>query len=593
MYCQTINAHIGGIAGYAENIKFDRVYSKIKINAQNATIGGIIGYAGSFELKNLYEQNKFVGSKTGLIAGEVKDGTTNFAQFFYSSHSSATYPLFKETGTNTTFNNSNLVDNPNIANVKGWDSIYVQGISTGALAGTDWYLPENMDYPYLLYVSNNQTKAMAIEAPTDIVVKAKENINPKVLVKVDVALENTFVLFKRNISTIKFADLFDVSVEPNDEVLNISKAYTLTSSDSSIVQIVGKNQAEYKLKLASTGVVNLTISSKLDADISKTITLYIINAVKDFKISTTQNSTIVGQTQELKISMAQNYSNNNNFYIRIGNNNEGQLFVNGDNSSTVIVKNNAKLFVGASKSDNFTISYTLFVKIEIDGVEYYIDLPNDTGSSLDEINGSVSLNFIYGIKSFDVDAKSVEMGLNDTAYITYTLTGDNLRMIVPVENEDNTSKLPNFEWNLLDEDGNIKNGPWNIKLNRANIYASEGDNPAVVLFTQKDSTDGNKIDDYVISSGNINLNYTIVKIEFVLKITANSAINFNNASNLSLDLIGRVSLDESLSENSLDDRIAQSTSTELTINRQKIDNIRLDFFYQSNIILFCFIINIH
>ncbi|MBO7508312.1 MAG: hypothetical protein J6T39_01540, partial [Clostridia bacterium] len=535
MYVQSINAYVGGLVGYASLAKINKAYSKLTINAENATIGGLVGFADNYEFSNTYEQNLTIGNTQydGIIVG--RDGQNGgIVNYFYGTHNGS---FVGEQQANSLINY--VVNRDGNKNENSWQN---WNIATGTddLTGADWYLEHSINwyveanqniYPYILFTSAGAKTVMAVEPPTEIKIQVNNTESSarqylkEIVADNGTKLVDTYVIFKGSSNSLKFSDLFDVRVLPESNVLNISKDYYLTSSNTSIAQIIGKTQGEFRLKLVSTGTVTITATSKLDADVKKSITLYVLNAVKDFRISKTETSTIVGSLHELKISMAQNYANNSDFYIRMQHDSRnydivsinGVLAQSGDPATQTIYLNNfEKIFVGSRKSGTYQLTYSLFVDLNIDGETYTIALPNDKGSTLEYISGTIQLNFVYGINNFVVDARNVFTGFNDVAQIMFTLTGDDLRL---TGSGVNGRGLPKIVWGL---NGTNMTQYWNVELSSAYIYTSAENDavPSVVQFTKIPGRTGYTINDYT-ALGTTQYNTEIVKIEFVFRVEIN------------------------------------------------------------------------
>ena len=620
IYVQSINAYVGGVVGYMSVAKLKKVYSKIKINAENikinaeentninSALGGIAGYANDYEMEKLYEQNSLLGNTqyAGLIVGKVNNNNDEVVDngkvsYFYSSHSGTFIPKVNISSSNY----NNLMKEPEITN-NGFDISWNIAIGDDDLTNMDWYLEKSTDqYPYLLFTTQNTKTVMAVEPPSEISISVNTSSSTanqyiryiqRQVGANTIVLDDTYLIFKGSNNSIKFSDLFNVVVLPDSNILNISKAYSLDSSNEAVVQITGKTQGDYRLKFVSTGVVTITATSKLDADVKKSITLYIVNAVRGFRLDAPKASTIVGNLHELKVITAQNYANNTNYYIKLSHHNydgidknigivsiNGVLYQNA-NTKTIDLNNAEKIFVGSKKSGTYIIDYTIFIELVIDEIKYYIDLPNDTGSSLEAVYGSVELTYVYGINSFDVDAKNVETGFNDVAEIMFALTGDDLRLTGDTVSG---KGLPYISWTLSET--NAKDY-WNVELSYANIYYSRESDaiPTVVRFTKNDNNqednDDNQVEVIDINDYDINgqseFNDQIVKIEFVFRVEINSSMAkqfYDNNPNgaLTTNMNCKVSI---LSGDSHDERTTREDVTNFLVKRQKIDKIDIEYY---------------
>lgn len=534
-----INAvnYVGGLIGYSSDVTANKVYSIQKL-VGTENVGGLLGYANNIDITNAFERNTYLGEYE-IIAG-ISEGSYS-VEYFYSSNEEIDW-----TGWSFATNKDQII--------------------TG---NYDWYKPNSETYPYLIY-TNNPAKLLTVEAPTSISVQAKEN---NYLTNKDIDGNNlpnhTYVLFKGKTSQIKFTNLFNVNVLPNDDLLNISEAYSIISSDTNVIQITGKTKNDYRLKLNSTGKVELTITSKMNSEASTKITLYVLNAVSGFNLSINETTLLVNNNYELVQKLSNNYVNNDNFYIKFTNENNGKILINNDTENEKIVKNNEKIFIKSTKSGEFSINYQLFVKITIDNDDYNISLGNDNGSSIDSNEKTITKTFIYGIKDFSSDTHQLETGLNDVTNLTYTLTGDDLRI-----KEDSVYSMPHFEWKITLGSAEMSDY-WNVKNVLNKIYFNDN----LFVGTETEFNEKLQIEDN-----------RITKIEFVLEISANieNVQNYFKAHseeqqfNANLTVTTAITSESDMNSDNKDISWSETAST-LVVKRQKIDNITLTFYANAEI----------
>ena len=590
--------YVGGVIGFATNSNLQKVYARISLNSYSEFVGGLIGYANNITLNNTYERNNLIGitSLKGLIIAQNGDDAST-SNYFYGTNLDKNNNDISLCATEGKLNGSNNLQKSQTASISSlWSDVLTtkNDINDNEWTSANWYLPVGEQYPYLIFGSK---QVLTVEAPTSITLNVIENdLISKIPADYNVDgtissyMENTYVLFKNGTKMVLFKDLFDVEILPDDSILNVSKAYSLISSNEGILQVVGKTPGTYKLKLVSTGKVVLTAVSKLDADVKTEITLYVINVVKNFKLSQSKNI-IVGTTQEIKSEMAANFANNNDFYIEfIKNDQNDQIYINDPQKVSLAqywFKNNEKIFIGAKKSGEYQLYYNLFAKLDLldlNGNPIYISLPNINNQNQKIIyekngkiySGKLDYSFIYGIKSFACDTSNLETGLNDSAYIKYTLTGDDLRY--------NGIDLPKLKWDI-----DNKASCWDVQLSYAKIYTSET-NSYIIYFTKNNNStfdnDTNNIEyyDYDIEQCK---NDTFIKIEFVFKVVVNESwAKIYFADNTLESILSNFTCTTNISNlnptaddyNNIKDAVEAELSSQFIINRQKVDNISLDFY---------------
>ncbi|HAJ77682.1 MAG TPA: hypothetical protein DCO89_01255, partial [Clostridiales bacterium] len=479
------DSYVGGIIGKAENCNLQKVYSRLALNAQNTVNGGLIGFADALILNNTYERNSLINltQLQGIVIGQNGEHEST-SEYFYGVQVNT--PLCGTSAKFVNINNRNKLANQ--TDFADWIATGVLTVNSGDanyskadwLSTHNWYLPHGETYPYIIF---GNKEVLTIEAPISMELEQvnAENVMFKklgdgVYRKNGDDLElvnNAYILFKNGNSTYRFADLFKVNVLPDDSILNVSKSYRIVSSNENVIQISGKTNANYKLKPVSEGKSTITVISSLNEDVKAEIVIYVVNVVKDFKISPNEKNLIVGSSQELKCELSPNFVNNNNFLIEFDKgegNASKQIYLNDSqqiDKQKFIFHNNEKIFVGATKAEDYILTYKLYVEIELVDVnedKIKIDLPNITSSGIVH-GGQLKYNFTYGINDFVCDTSLLKTGLNDSANVVYTLTGDDLRYV-----KNQVATLPQIHANLYDDDALSY---WTVQLIKANVYTSE------------------------------------------------------------------------------------------------------------------------
>ncbi|HAJ77721.1 MAG TPA: hypothetical protein DCO89_01455, partial [Clostridiales bacterium] len=196
--------------------------------------------------------------------------------------------------------------------------------------------------------------------------------------------------------------------------------------------------------------------------------------------------------------------------------------------------------------------------------------------------GELKYNFTYGINDFVCDTSLLKTGLNDSANVVYTLTGDDLRYV-----KNQVATLPQIHANLYDDDALSY---WTVQLIKANVYTSENQiEPTVLYFTPDNNAENSNYtcngENYKIA-GSYNFSDTIVKIEYVFRVVINSgnaetyfktygndAINCNFICSTKIaDLSGDTS-------NIITEKFERELKDcKFSIVRQKVDTVLLDYY---------------
>jgi hypothetical protein len=184
--------------------------------------------------------------------------------------------------------------------------------------------------------------------------------------------------------------------------------------------------------------------------------------------------------------------------------------------------------------------------------------------------GKLEYSFIYGIKNFVSSATKLETGLNDSAYLTYTLTGDDLRY--------NDSDLPRLDWNFSNKDkiGNETisyEGCWTVELSYARIYTAENQAEPYVVYFTKNNNGTNNIEYYDYELGEYKYD-TFIKVEFVFRIIVNQIrakeyFENNTIENISSYFTCTTYVSKLNIDNQNYDAVTRQISSKFVINRQK------------------------
>lgn len=538
--------HIGGLVGFAQNSSISICYAQLTINTQelDAYVGGLVGGADNISIENCYTMGSFrlnnqntnsvAGKMIGLLAsnsilatsystitdesattntfvGKTENGTLIVASSFHLSSSNDAYAKTSD----------KLID---INTYAGWS------IST-TLSDTIWYInaDNNNGYPMLVYDANK----LGIEAPNSISVTLNES-NDNML-----KLTDTSAILWRGSESLSVylinsqRGLFNsIAVEPQDAGM----AYKVTSSDQSILRIMGRNND--RIVPVTNGIATLTITSRLNNTAFASVTVYVVNKIENFVVNKTEISSLVNQRQTVELSAknTNNYKLNikiyggNNQYININNNSyeNGEINLNYTN----------RLYIHSTKSIATPVTIEITPYIVVADQKIYID----------DQKQYFTYSSYYGIKDFSCNLKNIDITDNDSARLVYTATGDDLRV---------DGGLP--ELTLITEITGLQD-------------------TAGILYFVKVSTVAYD------SAGNILIDYSnteVAKIvyEYVLKVDKvkfNQKLALSKIESITFDITTSISLSLDKTEQTYAD-----TVTNVIVAKQQLKKIGVEFFTDS------------
>ncbi|MBO7508597.1 MAG: hypothetical protein J6T39_03030, partial [Clostridia bacterium] len=432
--------YLGGLAGKATHVNISKSYSKAKLYTQNAAhyIGGIVGIADDVEIENVFERNKYnLDSNTtiGLVFGNVIDYC--LVSNFYCAYENIGYDIGTSAGI-----------------IKPTQENYLKKATYG-LSEDVWYFmfkngsdTDLADYPFLRYGETTPIKLLTIEQPTNVTVSVANNSDK--VVKVD---DNTFVIWRDGADEIDFASLFKVRFSTNDAdlddtdiaLLNIAQDYFLKTAEGTnedeLIAIVNGTVGAYKLILLREGETQLIFTSKANGEVSKTITVFVKNIIKNINISISAAEKdgayqfIANTTYQLKAE-AENASN---YYIEVSSN----------ASADKITVNGTLLSAGASitpNTINSILTLTKFDSIVDLSLRPYIIYNNQKVYCGD--GQIVRIKSVYGIASFELDTVLATLSPNSKLALNAEVIGENLGL-----NTDDYSSSTTFDYVIADENG--------------------------------------------------------------------------------------------------------------------------------------------
>ena len=560
--------NIGGLIGLAQGSLINNSFSQVNINTSqlNSVVGGLVGSADNIEIANCYTMGRIIlkdklNSFAGKMIGVLK---TN-------SSLTTSYSTIVDTDINTNHNDNFFVGKINASEIDIQNSFHLsngtnnfakttselQNISTYTNSnwsiGTDlssnniWYINANNNNGHPMLVINNNK--LSIEAPTSIQISLNSSNKYMQKFKVENNLEgyDGYAIIWRNStsSSIKIIDedfgLFsNISVYPNDA----GEAYNITSSDESILRITGRNSD--RLIPVSNGVVTLTITSRLNNSISARVKIYVVNKIENFAVDKESLNSLVNQKQIVGVSA--NNTSNYRLKITITSIGENKNYLNINNLTTQSVVESyvetTDNFVDIPYINRLYIHSTKSITEEtIISVTPYI-VVNNAVIELKDYTKDFTYSSYYGIKDFTCNLTNIDLTENDSARLVYTVTGDDLRL-------NGTNTLPNL--NIVSYIGNS---------------LETDDKTLSFILTNKVaySNAGDETTDY---------SQPISKIvyEYIVK------VNKTEFKGQNLNLVVNASI--SIVENQQIEGTFADAVTRITVNKQQLKNIGVEFFTDS------------
>ena len=485
--------YLGGIAGYAEGettlVNISKSYSQAKLYTQNAAhyVGGIVGQAKDVRIDNAFERNNYnIESNTtiGLVLGQMS-GTCSVSNF-YCAYENRDYDIGIE------------------------NAVVIKPTSENYLINGTYDLPENIwynmlklnsdsdlaDYPFIKYGESTPIKLLTIEQPTSVTISIANNSDK--VVKVG---DNTFVIWRDGPDEILFSTLFKAIFSANNSdisdadiaLLNIAQDYFLKTaelrtgaevSENELVAIVNKTDGAYRLRLLREGETQLIFTSKANGEVSKAITIFVKNRIKNLgvSISAAENNGVYQFVANTTYQIKTEAEDANNYYIEVTSNENmdkisvnGTLLIDGANITTNTINSIMTLTKFDSTVDLLLRPYIIYNNKKIYCGEAEI----------------VKINSVYGISSFELDTILATLSPNSKLALNAEVVGENLGTV----SDDYVSDTM-FSYKITDENGEA------LDLSMLNIYY----NPEI----EKDENNTNivvKIN-YAIT---ISINYDVVK----------------------------------------------------------------------------------
>ncbi|MGN1212438.1 MAG: GLUG motif-containing protein, partial [Christensenellales bacterium] len=566
--------NVGGLVGYAKNSTIQTSFVQANINTAelNAYVGGFVGGAEETTILNCYtmghivlkdKNNSFAGKFIGLlnsngtiansystiVDADINAGSTSTSYFVgaIGGGSLTVASSYHLSGGTTDAGNVALKNDTDNGRTKTSDVLKNIGTYTGWSIGTDltgnitWYINAGNNDGYPMLVIGN--KKLSVEAPNEIV--ATLNNGNGYMKKLD---DTSAIIWRGSKSSSVYLinstyGLFsEISVNPTDAGM----AYNITSSNDSVLSITGRNKD--RIIPLSNGIATLTITSRLNNTVTKTITIYVVNKIENFDVDQTNITSLVNQKQTVGVS-AQNYSNYR-LKIKVSGGNNQYLNINNltiDANGIIDIPYSSNLYIYSTKS-------IVDIAFEIQITPYIIvKTLDDTEEKIETTSKTIKYCSYYGIKDFNCSLTNINITQNDSARLVFTATGDDLRVA--------TNELPKLTFAGNEE----------IIVNQSN--------QTILNFVLAKAT----AYDY---AGNLTTDYTkeISKIvyEYVVRVNADA---FNTAiakkDKLEIDITANISL----TENSTTEGTTASAQAKFVISKQQLKNIGVDFFANSQKII--------
>lgn len=439
-------ANVGGLVGQATDVTIQKSFAEANIKSQNnvnAVVGGLVGEANKVAVNNSYSRGKLSYTGTaGKIFGKAIEevSLTNSYSTIKDEYIIDSTNAFVGSGVVNATNSYHLSPNSKTEAELKSISTYTNWSISETLGDTDWYI--NNDYPLLAI----DGKSLGIEAPTSISVTIKNNS------RITIIDGSTFIFWNNSSnSTLAIDSVLSVSILPE----LAGKAINMSSTNESVLQISGRNKN--RLLPVSNGYTELVITSKLNNSVSTKVGVYVHNIIEKFElkdISQTSISSLVNQKKSIFVES----ENAKNYKIRVSTNETDKvksqhIFV-GEKSlaQDVSIAMTDKIYISSTVSISTPIQIIFTPYVEINGVKY-------------DYNTSIAIYYTssYGIKDFVASTNSIQLTESDFANITFTATGDDLRV---------DDELPNV---LLNHDAKIV-------LSQTRVLAYNGDEIIAEIF---------------------------------------------------------------------------------------------------------------
>lgn len=413
------SCYAGGLVGCATTAKVSKSYSRAKLFTQNDAhnLGGIVGKGEFVLIENAFERNVYNNLSTNTHVGlDFAVAQNCETKYFYISYQNAERLICGSTD----FSEDIIIVPSDIQDANNY---YLNKSTYVDLPGDVWYFmlvegDNNVmaDYPFIQHKENNETGTLlTLEQPTEIFVSAQSSDN------ISIVNENTFVVWRSG-EEIQFAEILNVVLSISNSnlkdedinKLNINQDYFLISNNEKVA-IIGETNGAYKLVLGDEGEAMLTITSKANAQLSKTITIFVKDKIdiqeSDIQLSAT--SMFVNKLYQLSVNLS--YSD---CYIEIFSNDiEQKVAINGiqinSNNCADIAFDAIASIVALEKFDNLTLTFKPYMLYN--GQKIYC------GEGVE-----ISISSIYGIKSFALDTTFASISPNSSVKVVATATSDDL-----------------------------------------------------------------------------------------------------------------------------------------------------------------------
>lgn len=424
----TSYANIGGLVGKSNNANISASFAEVKLHAEinsNVYAGGLIGYAQSTNISDSYSASTIISTgSNGKMFGYIADNNSVLTNSYsiVSDNYATGFAGYVAEDCSLTINNSYYLSSNSSDNnakteteLKNIDTYADWSISSDIKSGMLWFISDANNNGYPLLVINRTT--LGVEAPNQISVVINENYSG--IEKLD----NSTLILWRNTNSNSIRLQTNGSLQGIFSSIDVlpqyaGKAYTVQSSNESILKVTGRNK-NYVQPVAN-GEVLLTFTSKLNNSVSTTIKIYVHNILEKFEITNLDQNSITSLVKEKKAIYFES-ANATNYKLKIQTTEQDKtksqyLFINDQKLDNIVVMDMTdKIYIQSTVAmQDIVVTITPFVTIN--GIEYQGQAENITYSSS------------YGLKDFVVSTNNISLSQGDSANITYTATGDDLRI---------------------------------------------------------------------------------------------------------------------------------------------------------------------
>ena len=395
--------NVGGLIGYMENGKVIGNVSRVYVRA-NTYVGGLIGFVFDAISENI--SNNLVQATDDRIQVGI------FASLIVSNDLLSTQPLFNSNGIQ--------VDNSNRA------ISYITRTKIQYTGQADNEGDINTYYGEIVAGANVQVEDTLFQKAGEDIILTNDTIILMYFGAQD--LDNQSYLTKLNTQFLP------------DSLFNGSFDISITSNATSIISVTSDGQ----LRLHDTGTVILTLTSLLNASITKNVTCIVTNYISDLNLySTSDYNTLVSQNSVINITnrntvtlypRMEAYISVGNMNVQLVENNIAQLEVISNEYISVVQSSKTVILQGIGTQNSQAPSeIEFYIYLDINGQKRYLQLVGDRyefiQTSTDDIepNAIIYTSYSQGIYNIESDKTNLTLIPSDVFSIKLSYLTDDIQ----------------------------------------------------------------------------------------------------------------------------------------------------------------------